>query len=99
VGEELKVLSVTILRARMANKVLKTFNNNSGVQRSTRIKYLIQRLTYDGFVAHHYAYMVRIIQEVEPTYFEQAIRNPEWDNAMDEKMATLDANATWELVV
>jgi hypothetical protein len=23
-----------------------------------------------GFVAHHYAYMVRVIQEVEPTFFE-----------------------------
>jgi hypothetical protein len=26
------------------------------------------------------------------------IGNPKWDNAMDEEMATLDANATWELV-
>jgi hypothetical protein len=43
--------------------------------------------------------MVRIIQEVEPTCFEQAVGNPEWDNAMDEEMATLDVNATWELVV
>jgi hypothetical protein len=42
--------------------------------------------------------MVRDIQEVEPSCFEQVIGNPKWDNAMDEKMATLDANATWELV-
>jgi hypothetical protein len=42
--------------------------------------------------------MVKVIQEVEPTYFEQAIRNPKWDNAMDEEMAALDANVTWELV-
>jgi len=41
---------------------------------------------------------VKVIQEVEPTCFEQAIRNPKWDNAMDEEMATLDANVTWELV-
>jgi hypothetical protein len=26
------------------------------------------------------------------------VGNLKWDNAMDEKMATLDANATWELV-
>jgi hypothetical protein len=38
--------------------------------------------------------MVRVIQEVKPTCFEQAIGNPMWDSAMDEKMATLDANAT-----
>ncbi len=82
----------------MAKKVYKTPDNNSGVRRSTRVKYHVQRLTYDGFVAHHYVYMVRVIQEVEPTCFEQAVRIPKWDNAMDEKMATLDANATWELV-
>jgi hypothetical protein len=42
--------------------------------------------------------MVGVIQEAEPTCFEQAIGNPKWDNAMDEKVAALDANATWELV-
>jgi hypothetical protein len=54
----------------MAKKVLKTFDNNNGIRRSTRVKYHVQRLTYDGFVAHHYAYMVRVIQKVEPTCFE-----------------------------
>ncbi len=43
--------------------------------------------------------MVRVIQEVEPTCFEQSVGNLEWDNAMDEKMAMLDVNGTWELVV
>jgi hypothetical protein len=43
--------------------------------------------------------MVRVIQEVEPICFEQAVGNPKWDNAMDEKMAALDVNVTWELVV
>jgi hypothetical protein len=70
VGEESRVLSVTTLEVRMAKKVLKTLDNNSGVRRSTQIKYLVQKLTYDGFVAHHYAYMVRVIQEVGPTCFE-----------------------------
>jgi hypothetical protein len=82
----------------MAKKVLKTPDNNNGIQRSTRVKYLVQRLTYDGFVAHHYTYMVRVIQEVEPTCFEETVGNLKWDNAMDEEMVALDANATWELV-
>jgi hypothetical protein len=43
--------------------------------------------------------MVKVIQEVEPTCFKQAVGNLKWDNAMDEKMATLDANVIWELVV
>jgi hypothetical protein len=82
----------------MAKKTLKTPDNNNGARRSTRVKYLVQRLTYDGFVVHHYVYMVRVIQQVEPICFEQAIGNPKWDNAMDEEMATLDVNDSWELV-
>jgi len=61
VGEESRTPLVTIYGARMAKKVLKTPENNNGVRRSTQVKYLVQRLTYDGFVAHHYAYMVRVI--------------------------------------
>jgi len=96
--EKSRITSVTIPRAQMAKKVLKTPDNNNGVRRSTRVKYLVQRLTYDGFVVHHYAYMVKIIHEVEPTCFEQAVGNPKWDNAMDEEMVALDVNVTWELV-
>jgi hypothetical protein len=70
VGEESRIPLVITLGARMVKKALKTPNNHSGMQRYTRVKYLVQRLTYDGFVVHHYAYMVRIIQEVEPTCFE-----------------------------
>jgi hypothetical protein len=69
-GEESKIPSVTTLRAQMAKKALKTPDNNNGVRISTRVKYLVQRLTYDGFVAHHYVYMVRVVQEVEPICFE-----------------------------
>jgi hypothetical protein len=53
VGEESRIPSVTTSRARMAKKVLKTHDNKNGVQRSTRVKYLVQILTYDDFVAHH----------------------------------------------
>ncbi len=98
VGEESKILSIITPEAQMAKKALKTLNNNNGVRRSTRVKYPVQIFTYAGFVAHHYAYMVKVIQEVEPTCFERAVENPKWDNAMDEEMATLDVNATWELV-
>ncbi len=77
VGEKSRVFLITAPRIRMAKKALKTLDNNSGIQRSTRVKYLVQSFTYDGFVTHdhHYAYMVRVIQEVEPTYFEQAVGN------------------------
>ncbi len=97
-GEESRIPSIIIPKAWMAKKVLKTPNNNNGVRRSTQIKYPVQRLTYDGFIAHHYTYMVRVIQEVEPICFEHMVGNPKWDNAMDAEMAPLDVNATWELV-
>jgi hypothetical protein len=61
VGEESRIPSVTTPRASMAKKALKTHDNKNGVRRSTRVKYHVQILTYDGFVAHHYAYMVRVI--------------------------------------
>jgi len=41
VGEESRIPLVTTLRAWMAKKVLKTPDNNSGVRRSTRVKYLV----------------------------------------------------------
>ncbi len=85
-GEESRIPLVTTPETWMAKKALKTLNNNNGVRRSTQVKYLVQRLTYDGFVAHHYAYMGRIIQEVEPTCVEHVVGYPKWDNAMDEDM-------------
>jgi hypothetical protein len=33
--------------------------------------------------------MVKVIHELEPTYFEQVVINPKWDNAMDEEMVVL----------
>jgi hypothetical protein len=41
VGEEFKILSIPILKVRMAKKALKTPNNNNGVRRSTWVKYLV----------------------------------------------------------
>jgi hypothetical protein len=61
VGEKSRILSITTLGAQMAKKALKTPDNNNGVRRSTQIKYPVQTLTYDGFIAHHYAYMVKVI--------------------------------------
>ena len=39
-----------------------------------------------------------MVQDVEPTHFEDAVGNVHWDNAMDEEMAALDVNETWDLV-
>jgi hypothetical protein len=65
---------------------------------STKERRPVQRLIYDGYVACHYAYMAKVVQDVEPICFEDAVGHALWDKAMDEEMAALDANMTWELV-
>jgi hypothetical protein len=42
--------------------------------------------------------MAKVVQEVEPICFEDAFGHVFWDKAMDEEMASLDANMTWELM-
>ena len=58
----------------------------------------MQRLSYDSYLAHHYAYMASVVQVVEPTCFDEAIGNENWEKAMDEEMAALYGNDTWDLV-
>ena len=58
----------------------------------------MDRLTYDGLSAIHYAYMVKVLEVLEPAIFEDAMGNAEWESAMGEEMDALDANKTWELV-
>jgi len=42
--------------------------------------------------------MAKIVQEVEPTCFEDAIKQETWTRAMDEEISALEVNNTWELV-
>ena len=72
--------------------------SDPGPRRSNRVRNPVQKLTYDGYLAHHKAYMAKVIQDVEPTCFEDAVGNVHWDDAMNEEMAALEANDTWELV-
>ncbi|MCO5587633.1 hypothetical protein L7F22_041582 [Adiantum nelumboides] len=68
------------------------------LRRSGRHKNPVDRLTYDSYVARHCAYMAKILQDKGPTCFDEAIGNMKWEQAMDEEMAALDVNETWELV-
>ena len=58
----------------------------------------MQRFSYDSYVVCHCAYMAKIVQDVEPTSFEEAVGKREWKQAMDEEMVALDDNETWDLV-
>ena len=68
------------------------------LRRSSRVKQPVQRLMYDGYVAHHYAYMAKVVEAIEPTCFEEVVGNVHWTKAMDEEMNALYQNETWELV-
>ena len=96
--EELGIPSMVTPGVRKSRNVIKTPGGDAGTRRSTRVKYPVDRLRYDGFSAHHYAYMVKILEEPEPTCFKEAVGKKNWEAAMDEEMAALDANHTWELM-
>ena len=53
---------------------------------------------YDDYVAHHYAYMAKVVEATEPTCFEEAFGNVHWKKTMDVEMNALYQNETWELV-
>ena len=77
---------------------IRPFKSDTGPRKSGRVKNSVQRLTYDNYVARHCAYMAKIVQDVEPTSFEDAVGDVKWDKAMDEEMDALDMNETWYLV-
>ena len=67
------------------------------VRRSSCIKYPVNRLRYDNLAVHHYAYMVKVVQDIEPTCFQDAVGIPEWNATMNEEVDALDNNDTWML--
>ncbi|MCO5574557.1 hypothetical protein L7F22_028345 [Adiantum nelumboides] len=68
------------------------------LRRSQRVCYPVDRLTYNGYMRTHYAYMVSHVQHKELTCFQEAIGKPEWESAMDDEMDALVKNETWDLV-
>ncbi|MCO5592612.1 hypothetical protein L7F22_046615 [Adiantum nelumboides] len=42
--------------------------------------------------------MTKVVQDVEPTCFEEAAENVKWKEAMNEEMDALYGNETWELM-
>ena len=69
-NEELGIPAVVTPGVQRTKTTLRTPGSDPGVRRSTRVKYPVNRLRYDSYTSHHYAYMVKAIHEVEPTCFE-----------------------------
>ena len=64
------------------------------VRRSQRVRYPVERLTYSGFSAKHFAYMAKVMGHIEPSRFDDAVRDKQWQIAMDEEMDALALNQT-----
>ena len=54
---------------------------NAKLCRSTRVNNPIERLVYNNCVAHNYAYMAKVVQDVEPTCFDEAVGNVNWEKS------------------
>ena len=55
--QELGIHVLVTPSARKSVNVVKTLRGDPSIHRSTHAKYPIDRLTYDGALAHHYAYI------------------------------------------
>ena len=66
--------------------------------RSTRQKNPVVRFRYNEYVAHHCAYMTRVVEVHEPESYAEAAKDASWRAAMEEEMHALSENETWDLV-
>ena len=56
--DELGIPSMVTPGVRKSRNVIKTPGGDVGTRRSTHVKYHVYRRRYNGFLVHHYAYMV-----------------------------------------
>ena len=63
IDDELDIPYVVTLGVRKTRDVLRAPRSEPILHRSTRARYPVDRLKYDGFTAIHYAYMVKVIQK------------------------------------
>uniref|UniRef100_A0A2N9FIZ1 Uncharacterized protein n=1 Tax=Fagus sylvatica TaxID=28930 RepID=A0A2N9FIZ1_FAGSY len=54
-------------------------------------------VSYDKFSPSHTTFLAAITSNNEPTSFSQAVKNPQWREAMANEIAALEANNTWTL--
>jgi hypothetical protein len=59
--EEFEIPAIKTPGVRRANVANRTPWTGPGPRRSTRERQPVQRLIYDGYVAHHYAYMAKVV--------------------------------------
>ncbi len=93
---EFGILAIKTPSVKRTNATNRTPWTDPSPRKSTKERRPIQRLIYDGYVARHYAYMAKVVQNVKPIYFEDVVGHALGDKAMDEEMVAFDANRTWD---
>jgi hypothetical protein len=67
---------------------------------SHKVMYPIQEFISYNMVSNQYkAYLTNINNQIEPTSFEEAHKDPIWCKAMEEELQALEKNCTWDIVV
>ena len=87
---------VPIMGTLGVNKAFTLTNNK--LRLSSREKNRVTRFGYNEYMAHHYAFMIKVGAEREPYNFTKAAPKPRWMQCMDEEMQPLVDNETWDLV-
>ncbi|MCO5590589.1 hypothetical protein L7F22_044560 [Adiantum nelumboides] len=95
--EELGIPSIRTPSVRRLHAENRAPDSNEKPCRFRRNRYPFE-LTYDSYVAKHFAFLAKIAQDVELTCFEQAAENVQWKEAMNEEINALYVNEMWELV-
>lgn len=54
-------------------------------------------ISYNTLSSKHFAFIVAISIEIEPTSYAHAIRHPKWREAMVAEIQALNKNKTWTL--
>lgn len=55
-------------------------------------------VSYDNFSTTHKTFLAAITSRDEPKYFSQAIKDPQWREAMKREIQALENNGTWSLI-
>jgi hypothetical protein len=60
----------------------KSVSGNGRLRRSTRTKKPVERFEYNEYMGHHYAYMTRVAEVLEPESYAEVAEDANWRAAM-----------------
>lgn len=55
-------------------------------------------MSYSNFSSSHQYFVATLASIKEPSYFSQAVKDPQWVTTMNKELDALESNHTWTLV-